>query len=230
MHILLTRPIENINPTQQQLLALGHMVSCEPLLTVTTFNTSQPEGAFTGIILTSANGARALASNLHNLAQSLPVFTTGNGTQKAAEVAGFTNCTTISGSAKTLAQTLSSHLPNPTSQRLLYPCAKKTAQNMPQLLKKAGILCTQWPIYETSEAQVFSDKTANALQNKSIDAVFLYSLRTAKCFTRLISNEGFEWPNVFTLSAEIAQNLPPDIQTNCTFPNLPVEAELLSLL
>ena len=90
MRILLTRPEPDNARTAATLRALGHEAVEAPLLRIETIAGADfGEPPWSGVLLTSANGARAAAGHLR-FAEiiALPVLAVGESTAKAARAAG----------------------------------------------------------------------------------------------------------------------------------------------
>ena len=227
MRILLTRPANVAEETAQTLQAAGHEVLLEPLLTVEALDVVLPNAKiYDGIILTSINAATAL--DLHwNTARHIPIFTTGIATEKAALKIGFTNTHSVEGSVVQLVDQLPEAM---AGSNLLYPCAETTAHNVEKLLADRDINCTPWPVYRTVETSCFSNSARKALAAGTVDAVLLYSARTAACCARLIENEKLLAPTAYCLSEQVAAALPDALRSNCKFPDQPTEKNLLALL
>jgi uroporphyrinogen-III synthase len=88
MRLLLTRPADDSEATAAELRRRGHDVLIEPMLAIQPLPDApfEPAGA-QAILLTSANGARALAGRA--VPRTLPVFAVGDATARAAADAGF---------------------------------------------------------------------------------------------------------------------------------------------
>lgn len=230
MRILVTRPLKQSIATQTHLMELGHEIIVEPLLTISPLVTPQPTGEFAGAVLTSVHAVGALSRT--KLDKDILLFTTGMATQLAAYDAGFKNCITVEGSSVELVKTIPLMLqvsePQLRNPKLLYPCAQETAHDLPALLQPHNITCTQWPVYRSTQSTAFSDSTRGLLQSGDVDAVLLYSPKTANCFTKLMGD--LNWPDVYTLSEQIAAQLPSSVQDTARFPKVPNEEALLALL
>lgn len=230
MRILVTRPLRQSIATQTRLMELGHETIVEPLLAISPLITPQPTGEFAGAVLTSVHAVGALSRT--KLDKDILLFTTGMATQLAAHDAGFKNCITVEGSAIELVKTIPLMLqvsePQLRNPKLLYPCAQETAHDLPALLKPHNITCTQWSVYRSSQSTAFSDSTLGLLQSGDVDAVLLYSPKTAICFTKLMAD--LDWPEVYTLSDQIAAQLPSIVQDTAKYPKVPNEEALLALL
>ncbi|PCH45568.1 MAG: hypothetical protein COC23_06540 [Hyphomicrobiales bacterium] len=230
MQLLITRPLEQNIITGERLSKIGHSVIAEPLLTITALETPFPDDEITGTILTSINALDALSKS--PVDKEMLLFTNGLTTQQAAQQVGFTNGIAVEGTVAELVKVIPLMLqaadPQIENPRLLYPCAQETAGDVPALLQTHNISCLPWPVYQTTPSAAFSDSTRHLLQNGEIDAVLLYSSKTARCFAKLMM--GLKWPDVYALSGQIAAQLPRQIQEKANFPDTPNEEALFALL
>ena len=82
MRLLVTRPEPDATALRAQLIAQGHEVLVEPLITIRFDNADPIElDGVQALIATSRNGLRALASSpAIEQARSLPLFAVGPGT------------------------------------------------------------------------------------------------------------------------------------------------------
>src|SRR3954453_3954403 len=97
MRLLVTRPEPDATRTAETLRARGHDVLVAPLLATLTI-AADFAGPYDGVLMTSANAARALAAHPRRgeLTQS-PCFTVGDRSAEAARAAGFTNAMSANG-------------------------------------------------------------------------------------------------------------------------------------
>ena len=94
MRLILTRQHSDSKILAQRLTAMDHTVLIEPMLTIHPCpNTKLELDQAAAVLLTSANGARALAC--HTAGRQLPVFCVGDATAHAAQEAGFKNLSLI---------------------------------------------------------------------------------------------------------------------------------------
>ena len=91
MRLLVTRPEPDATRTAEALRARGHDVLVAPLLRDETI-AAELGRTLCGVLMTSANAARALAAHpRRGELTRLPVFTVGARTAEAARAAGFAN-------------------------------------------------------------------------------------------------------------------------------------------
>ncbi len=222
--------------TAKLLMELGHTCTIEPLLKVEAIQNSNFQMPCSGILLTSSNAIPATRDHYSKSErEKIPVLTTGKSTAAAAEKAGFARVDYIQGSALDLvektpqwvdANQLNGDLP------LLYPCAEQTAHDIPALLARKNIHCTAQPVYRTVPRDRFTDKTELHLEKGGIDAVMLYSKKTADAFCKLVNQAGYVLPDItfYLLSKEIAQSLPKGLGRKMIYPIKPEENDLLALI
>src|SRR5262249_42097235 len=100
MRLILTRPDPDARATAALLRAQGHVVDIVPLLQVETIAADLGPGPWGGIIITSANAARAAAA--HPRRDELiarPAFAVGRRSAEAARAAGFGEVASADGDA-----------------------------------------------------------------------------------------------------------------------------------
>src|ERR1044072_2814597 len=97
MRLLVTRPEPDATRTAEVLRARGHDVLVAPLLATLTI-AAEFAGPYDGVVMTSANAARALAAHPRRgeLTQ-LSCFTVGGRTAEAARTAGLTDTVSAGG-------------------------------------------------------------------------------------------------------------------------------------
>ncbi|MEM9733145.1 MAG: uroporphyrinogen-III synthase [Pseudomonadota bacterium] len=230
--VWVTRPDGQSEATVQRVKEMGWEALVAPLLKVEHLPATALEGAhYDAIVLTSANGVPALQvwaqakPDLH----ALPVITTGKSTAQAAEAAGFENVFPIEGPAPKAFSAVPSHLGNDAFS-VLYPCAQKTAHDAAKLAQENGLTCTAIPVYATQPVTALPDKVRAAWMAGKLDAVLLYSPRTAGTLAKLMANMPQNPPLMACLSEAIAQALPDAWQKQALWPASPVQDLLFQRL
>ena len=106
MRILVTRPEPDNARTAAALRDLGHEVVLAPLLRIEAVaNADLGPPPWSGVLITSANGARALAGHpRRGELLALPVLAVGGSSADAARTAGFTDVSSADGDASDLAR------------------------------------------------------------------------------------------------------------------------------
>lgn len=236
VHILVTRPRLQADKTAGSLIKLGHKVCREPLLKIETIQSQLPEVNIDGIILTSSNALPALDKTLTlEQRREVPVLVTGDATARAARDLGFTNTQHVAGSALDLVgkarEWMAQNNLDPTAH-LLYPSAETLAHDIDELLSKIAILSHRWIVYRSVPSSRLSASTLNAFHNGEIDAVLLYSKRTAHTFVQLMRHHELSMSGLraFVLSPEILESLPEELRNHAQCADQPNENALLSLI
>ncbi len=183
--ILVTRPREDAAPFAEALARLGHEVLLEPLLEVRLRDVPAPD--LTGVqalLFTSANGVRALARL--TASRDLKALCVGDATGRAAREAGFTEVESAAGDVISLAALVRDRL-RPDGGPLLHAAATVSAGDLAGDLGASGYEVRRAVLYEAVPAARLSDAAARALAQGRIDAVSLFSPRTARTFARIVA-------------------------------------------
>lgn len=198
MHVLVTRPEEDADGFAAALAARGHRASIDPMLVVRRLDGPPLDLAGAqALVMTSANGIRAFASRDAN--RTLPVYAVGDATARAAREAGFANVVSAAGDVDALAALVVRSL-DPAKGWVLHAAAGRVAGDLGGALKDAGFDCRRAVLYETHPATALKPETVAAFRNGSIDAVALFSPRTAATFADLAAAAGIE-PALATVRA-----------------------------
>jgi uroporphyrinogen-III synthase len=187
MRILVTRPLEDGMEIAARLAERGHQVQLAPLL-APRFQDGPPlevsghelEGV-RAILATSANGIRAL--NRRTARRDLSIFAVGPQTAEEARKAGFTDVRSADGDAKALAEaTMRWVLPD---NVLLHVCAEDAPGTLGEMLAHNGFIVRRCSLYTIETATRLPPEVRAALQEGALDAVMLFSPRTARIFCTL---------------------------------------------
>lgn len=228
MRIAVTRPEEDAGPLKAKLEAMGHDVVMAPLLEIAPRrNVEIPPLQWQAIAVTSANGIRALPAN-HNLT-SFRTLTVGPQSLKAATAAGFAaeaHGGDVNGLAAFIRQSL-----DPSKGPILYLSGAETAGDLESQLKAASFECHRVVLYDAVQATSLG-MAENELRHGRLDAVLLYSPRSAKIWRSLVERAGLaekacEVPHL-CLSRNVATSLPEAWVTRIAA--RPEESAMLALL
>ena len=188
MQVLITRPRDDAEPLSQILRAAGHTPHIEPMMTIVPVPGPIPDLAkFQAILLTSANGARALARA--SAVRDRPVFTVGAATKRVARAAGFQHVEQADGDVDALAQLVARRL-RPKAGPLLHVAGTVVAGDLAGRLASRKFTIERAVLYEARAVGRISPKTAAALNAGKIDIALLFSPRTARIFVDLASAQG----------------------------------------
>lgn len=238
MRLLLTRPREDAEPLARCLQEKGHEVLLAPMLEIRPV----PEASLAldgvqAILLTSANGARALASvaktDETDQVYQLPVFAVGAATAGAAEVAGFVRVESAGGDVAALADLVVART-RPEAGALLHAAGSRVAGDLAGNLAAQGFEVRRAVLYEAAMATELPAICARALARREIDAVLIFSPRTAATFVRLVVDAGLAEAcrdsAAFCLSRAVADEISALDWRKISVAERPDQATLLALL
>jgi uroporphyrinogen-III synthase len=184
MRVLITRPEREATSLAQALRERRHEQVIAPLFRLQVLH--PPEGfaatlaAAQAILVTSANGARALAEATEQ--RSKPVFAVGDTTATTTEGLGFSQVTSASGDAAALSDLVRMRL-DPKAGPLLHVSAADVATE----LAPEGFEVHRVVLYEAREAEALPDSARAALEARAIDVATFFSPRASQLFVRLVS-------------------------------------------
>ncbi len=228
MRIALTRPEEDAGALKAKLEAMGHGVVMAPLMTIRTRNDVEiPQKPWQAIAATSANGIRALPGIEH--LRTIRTLTVGPQSLKAALARGF-RAEAHGGDVNGLAAFICAEL-DPKAGPILYLSGAETAGDLEGQLSAAGFDCHRAVLYDAVPAEGLGE-AETALRNGAIDAVLLYSPRSAKIWLKLAATADV-LPQAagirnFCLSRNVASVLPEEWVKE--IPETPDEQAMLALL
>jgi len=189
MRVLLTRPQEDAEVLAGRLRELGHEVLSAPLLRV-HFHDGKPLalGGVQAILVTSANGVRALARRTKR--RDLPVFAVGPQTARAALGAGFARVESANGDVVALADALPRWM-GAEGGALLHATGAAGAGRLACLLAVKGYEVSTAVLYDIVTAAALPQEVVGALADGSLDAALFFSPRSAGVYRDRILNAGF---------------------------------------
>ena len=186
MRVMITRPREDARPLAEALAARGVETLLEPLLEIVPVAGARLD--LTGVqavLLTSANGARALAAATG--ARDVTVLAVGAAT--AAAAAGFARVEAAGGDVAALAD-LAASVCDPAGGALVHVAGSHVAGDLAGRLTERGFTLRRETLYTAVLTEALSDAAAAALRQGALDAVLLFSPRTADSFVTLAARAG----------------------------------------
>ena len=191
MRLLITRPEPDATALKAHLLAEGHDVLIEPLLTI-AFEDADPielDGV-QALIATSRNGVRALAASpAFDDAQALPLYAVGPGTAATAKALGLSYVIEGPRAARDLVTLIALHA-EVNGGPLLYLAGDTLAADLPGELRRLGFHVLEPVVYATRYATTLSPTIVARFQAREIGGVLLLSPRTARTYAGLIARHG----------------------------------------
>jgi uroporphyrinogen-III synthase len=189
MRVLVTRPLDDATATAEHLRAHGHDALVSPLLTISVHNGPALDLAgVQAVLVTSANGVRALSARTQS--RNIAIYAVGPQTAGEAKDAGFTNIRSSNGDAVALANAVSQWT-SPDKGALLHASGAEGAGRLAGLLTDKGFTVRTETLYAVSPAPL-SQAALDAIRAGSIDAVMLYSPRSARIFRDAVTKAGLE--------------------------------------
>lgn len=193
MRLLVTRPEPDNGRTAARLRERGHDVLLAPMLRAEPLPFALPPGPFAGVVLTSANAARAVAGHpaLPELV-TLPIFVVGDRTATAARAVGFTRIVSADGEQDALTRVIAAHFAaQQLHHSLLYLAGEDRAGDLAAALQPAGILLQTIVVYRAARAAAFPPAAAEDLRVGAVDGVLHYSRRSAEAYLACARAGGF---------------------------------------
>jgi uroporphyrinogen-III synthase len=231
MRLLITRPASEGVRTAAALQSQGHQTMLAPLLRIEWLAPDIGAGPWDGIIMTSANGARALSDHPRR-EELLPLklFAVGRTTAQAAHACGFRDIVSADGDVSDLLDLLTCS-PLRTG-RLLYLAGAERSVDLSAALAPAGTQVDTVVIYRAVAEMRLPDEVEAAFAAQQIDGVLHFSPRTAAAFVAAAAAVGpaaLALPQ-FCLSAAVAKPLQAAGARDLRIAARPDEAALLELI
>lgn len=233
MHIVLTRP-QQASVELADILSSpaggGHDCLIAPMLEIVQMQPTCKFGGVTGVLITSANGVQA-AEHLADIEQAkvLPLYCVGARTSKLAQELGWQNIVGVGDSMIALTDVL---IDARLTGRFVYLAGVDRAHEMGMLLRASGLSLDTCEIYHARAAHELSAALLSGFEH--IDAVTLFSLRTATIFLTLIEQANLgdmlAQKKVFCLSENIASRCEAAGCKDVHFPTSPRREALIDLI
>ena len=186
MHILLTRPLEDIQELILKFQGLGHVVSHMPVIKIEKVNYKSINfSEFNGIIFTSSNAIKHLDTKL--IDKNKICFCVGSATEKKARSVGFQNVISTDGNVSNLKELILQNF-NHSSGKLLYISGEVITNDLNQDLISNGYDVKRIINYSARSIENLDEKFIEKLKLKMPEIVYIYSQNSALSFLRLVKN------------------------------------------
>ncbi|GEP62035.1 uroporphyrinogen-III synthase [Reyranella soli] len=191
MRVLIIRPEREATTLAAALAERGHTPVIAPLFRLEFLHPpaefSAALAACQAVLLTSANGARALAEASEQRGRA--ILAVGDTTASTAEGLGFSAVTSAAGDGEALAELARQRL-NPKDGPLLHVSGREVAADLGALLQPAGFEVNRFVLYDAREETVLPDSARAALEARALDVVTFFSPRAASVFTSMVEDAG----------------------------------------
>jgi uroporphyrinogen-III synthase len=187
MRLLVMRPEDDARSLAAALATMRHEAVVAPLMTIRLLHdASLPDERWQAILLTSANGARALGARRDARALiSVPVIAVGEASAVAAREAGFARVESAAGDVAALADRAAKRFA-PGGGPLLHVAGTAVAGDLKGDLERRGFSVTRIALYEAKPATALPEAAAAALKAGAVGGAFFHSPRTAGIFATLV--------------------------------------------
>lgn len=232
MHLIVTRPREEAEDLARQLQDLGHRVLIEPMLTIQPITDANLDlGDAAALLLTSANGVRALAGCTAR--RDLAVLAVGEATAAAARHAGFVDVATAGGDVVALAALVRQRLA-PDDGVLVHVAGSAVAGDLAGDLGADGYKLRRAVLYDAATTERLSAASRAALRAGQIDGVLFFSARSAATFVKLLLQDGLgevcRGVDLYGLSAAVGEAAAKVPWRRQIIAAMPRQDDLLALL
>ena len=238
MHILLTRPKDDIPALKNKLIQQGFTISACPMLDINILSVGEVDSqtlqildAAQAYLFTSANGVRAASH--HGLTQNpeRSVFAVGPATANACKAAGFKTVSEAGGDVRSLVEMIKETNTPRISEALVHISGRDQTGNLVEKLCDAGYDATAVVLYCAETIPALPDNIVTQLISGEIDAVMFYSSRTAAHFVALTTLAGIKLSmTAYCLSEAVAKILRQAGVENIKVAATKTEESMLALL
>ncbi|WP_334128550.1 uroporphyrinogen-III synthase [Sneathiella sp.] len=209
MKILITRPEPDATRLAGILSAMGHEPRLAPMMYIEHLPPREIEtGGVQALLVTSANGARAIGRTAVD--RDLKCFAVGRGTAEALQGEGFKSVTAAGGDVHSLHDVVVRDAA-PGAGKLIHISGADVAGDLVGMLSENGFTVERAVLYEALPVTSMDAKITREIRAGKIDAVLLYSPRTAAIFTGIVTAAGLALHmkpmTAYCLSAAIAEKI-----------------------
>ncbi len=193
MRLVVTRPEPDAQALARQLEEHGIEAMCAPLLEIRgRQNTSLPDEPVQAVLVTSANGVRALGAHSDFARfKDLPCYAVGDASAAEAKAAGFGQVHSASGDLAALQALVKQNL-KPDGGPLLYVTGSKIAGDLAGLLAQDDFKVMRVVLYDAMAVSCLPQDLIEAVKAGHIDGVILMSPRAAKVWGARLLDAGLD--------------------------------------
>jgi uroporphyrinogen-III synthase len=180
--------MEDSRRTAEALAERGHEAVIAPLFEIEYLDGPElPLEGVQAVLATSGNGVRGLARRTAR--RDIPLYAVGDQTAATAKAEGFCDIHNAEGDASALAALVRAQL-NPKNGALLHAAGTNASPALSAELVDAGFELRTCTLYDIIEASKLPAPAAEALQSNTLDAVLIYSPRSARLFVDRVNRAG----------------------------------------
>lgn len=191
MRVLITRPEREATALATALIERGHAPVIAPLFRLEILRPppdfAETLAACQTVLLTSANGARALAEASDQRAK--PIIAVGDTTASTAEGLGFAAVVSAAGDGPALVEFVRRSL-DPRKGPLVHISGADVALDLAETLAPDGFEVHRFALYDAREEATLPESARAALEARALDAATFLSPRAASVFAKLVADAG----------------------------------------
>tara|TARA_B100000686_G_scaffold101382_1_gene108585 strand:- start:30974 stop:31693 length:720 start_codon:yes stop_codon:yes gene_type:complete len=197
---LITRHKKRALPLIKLLEKQGCKVITEPIFKIIPLKHKKINfNDYSAIMITSLNTIEILSKkNSYNKLKKIKTFCVGNITYNAAKKEGYNCIFTKATSGKSLEKEIINSI-NPSNKKILIIGGKKIAYNPISNFNKANLSSERIIIYDTKSIKCLSNRCQEAIKNKIIKNIIVYSPETAKMLLNLINHHKIKETKIICL-------------------------------
>jgi uroporphyrinogen-III synthase len=185
--VWIPRPQEDAEALAQDLAAQGIRPLIAPVMTISYRQENVRLDGVGAVLFTSANGVRAFIRQSDR--RDLTVYAVGANTGAEARASGFDDVQVAGGDVDALADFIAGHR-KPSDGALLHVAGSERAGDLAGMLRQRGYSVDRRVLYDAVVAESLPDAVIQALDEGTIDAVALFSPRTARIVGDLVAKAG----------------------------------------
>ena len=189
MRVLITRHASAAAKLATLLGAEGFETQLQPLLEIRFDLKPVSLEDVQALIVTSANGASALAQSTDE--RSLTMLVVGGATASILEAEGFNRILTAGGDVESLIE-LAAETLSPDAGNLVHISGEHIAGDLAGAMTAKGFSLRRDVLYRAETPTEMSEATIKSFADHKIDVVLLFSHRTATIFANLVIQAGLE--------------------------------------
>ncbi len=191
MRVLITRPEREATALATALIERGHVPVIAPLFRLEILRPPPPFAqalaSCQAVLLTSANGARALAEASEQ--RGKPILAVGDTTASTAEGLGFAAVISAAGDGAALAEQVRRRL-DPKKGSLVHVSGVEVALDLSDTLAPDGFEVHRFMLYDAREESALPESARAAVAARALDVATFFSPRAAATFARLVGDAG----------------------------------------
>ena len=187
MRVLITRPEREATVLAKALMERGHVPVIAPLFRLEIL---RPPAEFAtalaacqAVLVTSANGARALAEASEQ--RGKPIIAVGDTTASTAEGLGFAAVTSAAGDGAALVELVRRSL-DPKKGALVHVSGVDVALDLAEALAPLGFEVHRFALYDARAETSLPDSARAALAARAVDVATFFSSRASSSFAKLV--------------------------------------------